>query len=315
MTRPSYFAASDATEIYLERTTEVAAAADQARWRPAADDVVRRVLLVIDPQLCFAHPRGSLFVPGADADTARIAGFIYDAGSALTTLAFTADRHGAWHVFSPHFWRDPSGRPAPPFSVIEDFSVYRPIRDEAAVARYLEELRKNRKILTIWPYHATLGGPSGAIVPAVAEAGLFHALARKNEVLFLGKGEDALTEHYSAFSPEVPALAHSSQTEVSRFLDAILSHDEVFVAGQAKSHCVRATLDDLVDRLPAEALGKIVLLDDGTSPVPAIPGGGPLLDFPARAEEAYVAFAAAGMRRETIATATQRLTGTRGIAP
>jgi len=307
MTRPSYFAASDASNIYLERTAAVADAAARTSWTPSAGDAVRRVLLIIDPQLCFSHPSGSLFVPGADGDAARLAAFVYDAGAALTTVALTADRHGAWHVFSPHFWRDRDGRPAPPFSVIEDFSLYRPIRDEAAVASYLEALKKRGKILTIWPYHATLGGPSGAIVPALAEAALFHALARKTEVLFLGKGEDALTEHYSAFSPEVPALATTTSNEVSRFLDALLSHDEIFVAGQAKSHCVRATLDDFVERLPPEALKKIVLLDDGTSPVAAIPGGGPLLDFPARAEEAFVAFAAAGMRRETIATATARL--------
>ncbi len=58
-------------------------------------------------------------------------------------------------------------------------------------------------VLNIWPYHTLLGGLSHALVPAVMEAALFHAHARKHQTHFETKGTHAMTENYSVLSPEV----------------------------------------------------------------------------------------------------------------
>jgi nicotinamidase-related amidase len=72
------------------------------------------------------------------------------------------------------------------------------------------------------------------------------------------------------------------------FLQRLVGFDMVIIAGQAKSHCVAWTIDDLLldERTPAE---KIYVLEDCTSPVVAGE-----LDFTAEADAAFARFAAAG---------------------
>jgi nicotinamidase-related amidase len=43
--------------------------------------------------------------------------------------------------------------------------------------------------------------------------------------------------------------------------------DVLLIAGEASSHCVKATTEHLVDHLPSGALHKIVLITDCMSPV------------------------------------------------
>ena len=84
-------------------------------------------------------------------------------------------------------------------------------------------------------------------------------------------------------------------------LDLLIAHDRVLRVRAAKSHCVRATLLDLMQecrRRDPALLSRIHVLEDAMSPVPPPPLDPlpPALDFPRVAEEALRAFAAAGMR-------------------
>ncbi|MCU0767544.1 MAG: isochorismatase, partial [Gammaproteobacteria bacterium] len=79
-------------------------------------------------------------------------------------------------------------------------------------------------------------------------------------------------------------------------VEHLLSFDTVIVAGEAKSHCVEWTVEDLLSEIRARDASlarRIVLLDDCASPV-VVPG---VVDFTDAAEAAYERFAAAGMRR------------------
>jgi nicotinamidase-related amidase len=72
------------------------------------------------------------------------------------------------------------------------------------------------------------------------------------------------------------------------------------VAGQAKSHCVAWTVDDLLTEINAhdpKLAEKVYLLEDCTSPV-VVPD---VVDFTDAADAAYDRFAAAGMHRVTTA--------------
>jgi nicotinamidase-related amidase len=150
--------------------------------------------------------------------------------------------------------------------------------------------------LTIWPYHSMLGGIGHAVVSAVEEAIFFHCIARNSPTRFELKGSNPLTENYSVLRPEVldgedgGAIAHKN----TALIQTLLAFDAVIVAGQAKSHCVAWTVDDLLTEIQAidPALAqKIYLLDDCTSPV-VVPG---VVDFSDAAAAAYQRFAAAGM--------------------
>jgi nicotinamidase-related amidase len=134
------------------------------------------------------------------------------------------------------------------------------------------------------------------------EATLFHAAARGAETVFEVKGRAAVTENYSVFSPEVRRLGGRTVGAFNeRLFDLVMGHDRVYVFGQAKSHCVRATLLDLMEecqRRDPALLRKVHVLEDAMSPVPAPPLD-PLpaaLDFPRVADEALRTFAAAGMQ-------------------
>lgn len=87
----------------------------------------------------------------------------------------------------------------------------------------------------------------------------------------------------------------------TRLFDHLMSFDRVYVFGQAKSHCVLATLQDLrqhIERTDRSKMGRVFILEDAMSPVPAPPLEPlpPSLDFPRVADAALLDFRAAGMR-------------------
>jgi nicotinamidase-related amidase len=129
----------------------------------------------------------------------------------------------------------------------------------------------------------------------VEEAVFFHTIARNSQPLFDVKGQNPLTEHYSAvraevlFGPDGKRLAARDGNLIQKLLD----FDAVIIAGQAKSHCVAWTIEDVLNDLRAvdeRLVGKVYLLDDCASPV-VIPGS---VDYTAQAEAAYQKFAEAG---------------------
>src|SRR5262249_48811422 len=151
-----------------------------------------------------------LFVPGAPGDSRRLCEFVYRNLASLTEIVVTLDTHFALQIFHAAWLVDRDGRHPPPYTVVSadcvGGGVWRPAapaRQERLVAytRALEAGGKYR--LTVWPYHALLGGIGHALVSAVEEAFFFHGIARSAAARFEIKGDDPLTEHYSALGPEV----------------------------------------------------------------------------------------------------------------
>jgi nicotinamidase-related amidase len=308
---PSFHEDSRVGTLYLERG---AAIAEEARRylathpvRPAREDKVRIAAFGIDVQVAFATPGASLFVPGAVEDTQRTLRWLYANLDKLTGLVFSLDTHRAFQIFHPAWWRDAEGLPPKPLSVITAADIkagrWRATRFPEESLHYCERLEASGKyVLTIWPFHAMLGGLSHALVPAMMEASLFHSLVRDVQTHFELKGENPLTENYSVLAPEVTEVLGQKVGEFnSRLFEHLLSFDRVYVFGQAKSHCVLSTLQDLqhhIEKTDRSKMGRIHILEDAMSPVPAPPLN-PLpaaLDFPRVADAAVRRFAEAGMR-------------------
>ncbi len=285
---------------------------------PAASDRFRVALLLVDVQNTFCLPDFELFVRGrsgmgAVEDNRRLIEFLYRHLSLITRIFLTLDTHQAAQIFHSLFWVDAEGRHPDPYTTITAqevrsgrWRVNTALADmlgweapylEQHGRHYTESLeRAGKYVLTIWPYHAMLGGVGHALVPAVEEAVFFHAIARYSQPEFRLKGWHPLTEHYSVFRPEVQSGPDGRRLgEVDReLLERLLRVDAILIAGQAKSHCVVWTVTDLLEQLPDPALAdKVYLLEDCASPV-VVPGG---LDFTDQAEEAYRRFAEAGMHR------------------
>jgi nicotinamidase-related amidase len=164
------------------------------------------------------------------------------------------------------------------------------------LASYTRQLAEGGKYdLTVWPYHAMLGSIGHALVPAVEEAVFFHTVARYSQPDFQVKGDNPLTEHYSMLGPEVTAGPDGVRigTKNTGLIEELLAFDTVIVAGQAKSHCLAWTIDDLLEdeRTGAHLAERTYLLEDCTSPV-VVPG---VVDYTDDANAAFERYAAAGM--------------------
>jgi nicotinamidase-related amidase len=83
-------------------------------------------------------------------------------------------------------------------------------------------------------------------------------------------------------------------THNHKFIEQLQQYDRLFIAGQAKSHCVAWTVSDLLEDIALtdlELAKKVYLLEDCTSPV-VVPG---VVDHTDAADAAYERFAKAGM--------------------
>jgi nicotinamidase-related amidase len=307
---PDFYEPRKVGELYLERAAMVADAgeayAKKHRIAPAANDKFKICAFGIDVQVGFCTPGASLFVPGAVEDTQRTLGWIYGNLDKLSGLAFSMDTHRMFQIFHPAWWIDAQGNhPAPLTPVFYEevrSGKWTPLAHPRESLEYVKKLEATGKyVLTVWPYHTLLGGLSHALVPALFEAALFHAAARKHQTHFETKGTQAMTENYSVLSPEVTELGGQVVGSFNTsFFKMLMDYDRVYVFGQAKSHCVLSTLQDLkthIQKTDPGLVDKVWILEDAMSPVPAPPLN-PLpahLDFPRLADKAIEEFKKAGM--------------------
>ncbi|MBM3123711.1 MAG: isochorismatase [Chloroflexi bacterium] len=304
---------------YASRAEQAKEWAIQHDLKPAAASKGRIGLLLIDVQNTFCLPGFELFVGGrsgngAVEDNIRLCEFIYRNLGAITHITATMDTHIAQQIFHPIFFVDQKGDHPAPYTDIhaqdlrEGKWVFNPALaasyevapqyGQQMMIHYSESLEKRGKYaLTIWPYHAMLGGVGHALVPAVEEAVFFHSIARLAQPEFEVKGDKPFTENYSAIGPEV-LIGPMGETLGSRnpkFIEQLKELDRLYIAGQAKSHCVAWTISDLLEDIrsadPALAK-KVYLLEDCTSPV-VVPG---VVDHTDAAEAAFAGFEKAGMK-------------------
>lgn len=299
-------------------------AEDAEKWaklhhiKPSANDQFKICLVTVDVQNTFCVPDFELFVggrsgTGAIDDNRRLCEFIYRNLDVITQIFPTMDTHMAVQIFHSVFWINDNGRHPEPYTLISEKDVtdgrwkFNPalahslgITEEYAqrhIMHYTKRLKEGGKYdLTIWPYHVMLGSIGHALVSAVEEAIFFHSIARYSQPNFQVKGDNPFTEHYSVLGPEV--LEGPNEEPIARknvtLIEKLLQFDAVIIAGQAMSHCVAWTIDDLLEGISVRDKNlaeKVYLLEDCSSPV-VIPG---VMDYTDEANAAFQRFADAGM--------------------
>ena len=252
--------------------------------------MTRRIaLLIIDPQNDFcdlpADWRGhdpvrnaaaapALPVSGAHADMLRLAALIDAGGAGLSRITVTLDSHQRYDIAHPTFWEAGDGGAVGPFTAITAAQVragsYRP-RDPAALPRtlaYLDALEQaGRYTLMVWPVHCEIGSWGHNVHPAVKAAYNRWEDLHLRMVQKVTKGTNPWTEHYSALQAEVPDAADEG-TQLNRDLIAQLDEaDLIVIAGEASSHCVKASTEHIAQHLPSRQLNKLLLVTDAMSPV------------------------------------------------
>lgn len=320
---------------YEERSREAATWAKEHKIQPAANDRFKISLVAVDVQNTFCAPGYELYVggrsgTGAVEDTRRLCEFIYRNLNLITQICPTMDTHHAIQIFHAVYLVNDEGEHPAPFTLVSEEDVkkgvwkFNPALGHSLaidedfgrrhLAHYTNKLKKSSKYdLTIWPYHAMLGGIGHALVSSVEEAIFFHSIARSSQPDFHVKGDNPFTEHYSVIGPEVlegPEGEPIGQKS-DEFFQKLLQFDAVLIAGEAKSHCVAWTIDDLLEHVLASdrrLVEKVYLLEDCTSPV-VVPG---LVDYTDQANAAFQRFAEAGMH---VVRSTDPIESWPGIRP
>jgi nicotinamidase-related amidase len=185
-------------------------------------------------------------------------------------------------------WRDVDGNMPPPITIITSAevrdSVWRPFHPGLTkrMVDYTEALEPHEEIingvvvevggrypLCIWPPHCLIGSPGAAIVPEVSDALNEWSVAKGTTVDFVAKGTNPYTEHYSAVKAEVPDPKDPSTKLNTGLIQTLEEADMIILTGEAGSHCLANTVMDIADGFSDQSfIKKLVLITDGTSPVP-----------------------------------------------
>ena len=265
-------------------------------------------LLLVDPQNDFCdfgppalgddRPMPALPVPGAVADLLRVTGLLERRGEAIDSIVVTLDSHPLVGIERPLFWETGEGGAVEPFTVIsaEDLRAgrYRPavtqLQGDDRVLNVLAGLEAQGKPgIMVWPAHCVVGTWGHQVFTPLAAAIERWTAQHRRLVHYVHKGSHPLTEHFGAFEAEV-VLPDAPETGFNHGLARRLGRaGTLLVAGEAASHCVAASLRQLLRMFPQLA-PRVVLLADCMSPVEG---------FEAEAEALFAEMALQGVRRMT----------------
>lgn len=266
-------------------------------------------LLIIDPQIDF-HPGGSLPVANADKDAERIATLIrssieknnVDTNKKIDRIFVTLDTHHKLHIGHPCFWIDVDGNHPNPFTLISpndvESGVWSPRKDiyipdgtvdkevfsggfqddgsfdlKKFCVEYMKNLEKSGRFKhCVWPEHCLLGSSGHNVFEVITAALNDWIESTGNSIVWVLKGENLLTENYSALCPEVP-ISKSTKFNDSLY-KSLQESNKLLICGQALSHCVNHTARNIVDRWPQAERNKISILTNCTSSVPGFEQAG-----------------------------------------
>ena len=231
---------------------------------------MKTLLFVVDMQNDFCQPTGSLYSPGAKEDTERLSRLIRKRKDDIDKIILTADEHHVMDIAHPAYWKNARGEHPAPYTTISWWEVlsgeWIPFGDKDEVIDYLRRVIETGEFQhTIWPEHCLHGSEGAAIVPVLMEAVTFWAREGKYYQV-VEKGLNPSTEFFGAFRANVP-LANAPETLFDMKLKEQLElYDVIWLAGEARSHCVASTLKQLLDY--PDIVRKIMILEDCMSNIP-----------------------------------------------
>ncbi len=285
---PALFDAQDAFKgPYAPRIQAFTEAGQQVGFSEARSDAEKIAVILVDYQHDFVDPTGTLYVPGSQQDVARFLRWFYANAHKISAIYASLDTHLPFQIFYSSWWKNPqSGEHPQPYTTITVDDVtnmkWMPVFQPDWSVRYVHQLQQQaRKDLMIWPYHTMEGTLGHMLVAPISEAIAWHSAARNTQPTYVVKGRTIRTEFYGIFGAEIPDPEDLESGLNVTLLDAVMKHDRVYVAGEAKSHCVLETERQLVGHFgnQPELLKRLHFLSDCTSSVQH-----PAIDFDALAE-------------------------------
>jgi nicotinamidase/pyrazinamidase len=287
---PAFYRPEKVGQLYVPDTANAVAAGRE--MGVSTLEKARTLLLLVDMQVDFVHTDGALSVPGAVDDARRVIEWILRNLSEVTAIAASLDSHLPISIFFPTWWADAAGEHPQPYTVIRSVDInagrWRPLFEPDWSVEYCEKLEaQSKKELMIWPFHTLIGTPGHSLTPALYEAIAFHSIARRTRPIFLQKGTIPETEYYSMLEPEVKVRNHPQGGLNVPFLNMLNEYDLVYIAGEAKSHCVLETVNSIMRHFAnqPQVLRKFRILEDCMSSV-----AHPTINFEALANEGFARY-------------------------
>jgi len=280
---PDFYDARKVGTAYKANIYEAVDAGVELGLASADRDKPRVALILVDMQRDFVHRDGALYVPGALEDCRRIVEWIYRHVAAISKIFVSLDSHYPLQIFFPTWWRDADKRHPAPNTVISAEDVHagrwQPVYEREWTSQYVDQLEnQHKKQLMIWPFHTLVGTAGHSLSPALYEAICYHSAARQAQPELIIKGEIAKTEHYSILEPEVKVADHPGGQLNAKLLGELEQFDLVYIAGEAKSHCVLETVNSMMRHFRGQphVISRLRILEDAMSSV-LVPG----IDFEA----------------------------------
>ena len=237
---------------------------------PSRQNRERVLFIGIDVQQDFME-KGALGVPGAHGDVERMTRFIYENMDAISNIAVSIDTHTPHQIFHPCWWIDEQGSNPAPYTTVTladlDSGKWKAVINPIASRDYVGHLEQDgKKTLCIWPYHCIQGTVGCALENQFANMVYFHSVAKKATVQRLVKGQDPLSEMYGVIKPEYDTKGYINLD----FLNKLEQYDKIVIAGEAKSHCVLESIQQILEYYEnrPEITRKIYILEDCMSPIP-----------------------------------------------
>ena len=261
--------------------------------------------LLVDPQndFCIANDgfghKGTLVVPGADMDMARVATMIRRLGGKLDDIHVTLDSHQTVGIERPRWWkRVGDGAEPAPFTFLdihpdgkrivkftadanglhptdEEYTTYMPTflhkggPTGEGVYGYFRTLKaKGRKTHMVWTVHCCVGTWGHNVVEDLSKALCEWEHNTFAKVDYVTKGNNPWTEHFSAVQAEVPDPSDPTTQVNTRLIQTLEEADIIAIAGEALSHCVADTVTSIGNLFSdPKYVEKLVLLTDASSNV------------------------------------------------
>lgn len=229
-------------------------------------------LLLIDAQFDFCSLGGTLYVPGAEEDIKRITALIERKIDRIDQIIVTLDTHQVLDIAHPGFWENTKGENPPPFTAISatdvEEGVWHPRFDKEYTMKYLRQLEAQAEFQHfIWPEHCLMGTRGAALDDTLANVIQKWSHQNRKNYVAVVKGEHPLAEHFGVFRAQVPVPGEPKTNLNQALLDDLAQYDEIWIAGEARSHCVATSLKQVLRYAPQLA-PNVVMLTDCMSDVP-----------------------------------------------
>jgi nicotinamidase-related amidase len=225
-------------------------------------------LFIVDPQNDFCSPMGSLYVPNAEKDVAKISDLINEVGENINNIYISMDMHNILNIWNKEFWIDECNYKHPQeFTTITLQDVLEEkwkVINSDYKNKCIESLSIND--ITIWSRHCEIGTWGNSIFEPLYNALYKWTEIRKKNIIYLFKGQNHFQEQYSAFGKTGGVLTTQNENIITSMLSI-----PTLICGEASSHCVLHTIDDIVLQYTmhrnSKQLYPIIFLKDCSSPV------------------------------------------------